>query len=199
MSLLALLPLLVTAPDVGPPPIDPAEALTSPPTAERGDASIPLADPSSDGTRRFRCDGTDAAFFEEMNAAGTLGYGETWDAHVCDEGVAIYGEGATSRWRDLRRRPMGPTDREQMLALVMPMVAIGGLFFVVLAAFTLALVARWRRAVVLDATCRACDASIPIPSDGGAVQHLFCPMCGAPCTVDVTGRGKAAVARTRPA
>jgi hypothetical protein len=147
----------------------------------------------------YRCDGTDPFFFEELERAGDVGYGETWDETLCDEGVAIYAEGATSRWKAFRtpRRPPRPSDEEQMLALVMPMFAVGGLGALFLAAAALAAASRLRKRVVLEVPCPSCEAPLPIPVDDTAAHQLFCPLCGAACAVDVEGRGARATARAR--
>lgn len=149
--------------------------------------------------RAFRCDGTDPYFFEELQKAGRVGYGETWDETLCNEGVEVYADGATSRWRALRT-PKGAqktSNQDQMLALVMPAVAVGGMGAVFLAAAALAASARLRRRVVLEVPCPSCSASLPIAVDDVSAHHLFCPMCGAACAVDVRGRGKEASAVAR--
>jgi hypothetical protein len=157
---------------------------------------ITAPDTLEGGARAFKCDGTDPFFFEELNNAGRLGYGETWDEHICDEGAEVYGEGATSRWKAFKPRPRArATDEEQALALVLPLVSIGGLFAVGLAAAALAFAQRLRRQPVLTAGCPACDAELPVSLESGRTQHMFCPMCGAPCTVDIEGKGKTATAR----
>ena len=43
----------------------------------------------------------------------------------------------------------------------------------------------------------ACAGELPISGENGATQHLFCPMCGAPCTVVVTGKGQQMRAEAR--
>src|SRR5438128_2053486 len=59
--------------------------------------AVNAADPAA-----FHCDGTDFSFFDEMQKNGALGYGETWDEHICDEGSEVYAEGADARWKALR-------------------------------------------------------------------------------------------------
>lgn len=150
---------------------------------------------SQDG---FRCDGTDPLFFEEMKKAGTLGYGETWDETICDEGLAIYGEGATSRWSAFKqKRPYRASGEKQMLALVMPMIAVGGVAAVLLGASALAFASRLKKRVILDVACPACDAELPVAADDKSGHQLFCPVCGAGCAIDVQGKGKHATARAR--
>lgn len=148
----------------------------------------------------FRCDGTDPFFFAELDRAQAdmVGYGETWDERICDEGAEIYAEGSTSKWRAFKRKRIRATDDEQALALVLPMVSFGGLAAVALAAAALALAARLRRIVVLQAPCPACEAELPIESHEHT-EHMFCPMCGAPCIVEVQGKGKLATATARAA
>lgn len=160
---------------------------------------VKTAPPSHAASSGFRCDGTDPFFFEELEKAGTLGYGETWDETLCNEGVELYAEGVTGRWKAFRqpRRPPRPSDEDQMLALVMPMFAIGGLAAVFLAAAAVAAVSRLKKRVVLDVPCPACAAPLPIPVDDESAHRLFCPMCGVACAVDVEGRGSGATARAR--
>ncbi len=146
----------------------------------------------------IRCDGTNAAFFEELDEAQQhkVGYGETWDEHVCDQGVAVYAPGADGRWKDMRTpRSLHVSDEDQMLALVMPMAAVGGLGAIFLGAAALAAVSRLKRRVILEVPCPSCEAPLPIPVDDKSGHQMFCPMCGAACSVAVTGKGKAAQAR----
>lgn len=163
------------------------------PAADPAPASVA---PAGSG---FRCDGTDPFFFEELEKAGDLGYGETWDETLCDEGVEMYAEGTTSRWQAFRapRRPPRVSDEDQMLALVMPMFAVGGIGAIFLAAAALAAASRLKKRVVLEVACPSCDAPLPIPVDDESAHKLFCPLCGAACAVDVTGKGKNATARAR--
>jgi hypothetical protein len=147
----------------------------------------------------LRCDGTDEALFDELHKAESgdhVGYGETWDEHVCDDGAEIYAEGADGRWKNMRtKRSRVVSDEDQMLALVMPMAAVGGLGAIFAAAAALAAVMRLRRRHVVEVACPACDASLPIAVDDKLAHQLFCPMCGEACRVEVTGSGKNATAR----
>lgn len=158
----------------------------------------PAAAPSGGaGARPFRCDGTDPFFFAEMDGAGKVGYGETWDSRVCDEGVAVYAEGATSRWAAFKRPRRPATDDEQALALVLPITVGGGLALIFGVAGVLSLVNRLRRRVVLEAPCPSCSAALPVEASEGGTQ-LFCPMCGAACAIVIQGRGKTAHAHASP-
>ncbi len=172
-----------------------ALVLAAPVNADAGTSpSAPAA--AASAPRAFRCDGTDAFFFQELNQAGAVGYGETWDASVCDEGVAVFAEG-DRRWRDLRRtrRPVSPD--EQALAMVVPLSVGGGLAAIVGAAALMGALSRLRRRTVLEAPCPSCAASLPVEAGEGGTQ-LFCPMCGAACAITVQGRGRAATARASP-
>ena len=143
----------------------------------------------------LRCDGTDPQLFEEMQKNGTLGYGETWDEHTCDQGVDTFAEGADARWAKMRTpRKHVVSAEDQMLALIMPMAAVGGLGAIFLGAAAVAAVTRMRRRIVLEVACPSCEAPLPIAVDDKS-HELFCPMCGAACRVEVTGKGKAARAR----
>jgi hypothetical protein len=169
----------------------PAAASLTPPAHAAPDLSA--SDPQA-----FRCDGTDEAFFAEMKQAGRVGYGETWDEHVCDQGVEVYGEGANSRWSAWKKRTRPrATEEDQALALVLPLVSFGGLGAVALAAAALAFAQRMRRLPVLNVACPSCDAELPVAQEQGKLQHMFCPMCGAPCSVHIEGKGKTASARAR--
>lgn len=145
----------------------------------------------------FRCDGTDPFFFEELKSSGTLGYGETWDETLCDEGLEIYGEGANSRWRAFKQKRPYKNPENQMLALVMPMFAMGGMAAVLLGASALAFASRMKKRVVLNVPCPACDTELPIAVDDESARNLFCPACGAACAIDVQGKGKSATAHAR--
>lgn len=166
--------------------------------AEPAPAAAPATAPSGGaGARPFRCDGTDPFFFAEMDGAGKVGYGETWDSRVCDEGVAVYAEGATSRWAAFKRPRRPATDDEQALALVLPITVGGGLALIFGVAGVLSLVNRLRRRVVLEAPCPSCSAALPVEASEGGTQ-LFCPMCGAACAIVIQGRGKTAHAHASP-
>jgi hypothetical protein len=150
----------------------------------------------------FHCDGTDPFFFAEMADAGTLGYGETWDEHVCDEGADTFAPGADSRWKKMRTpRVFRVSPEDQMLALVMPMAAVGGLGAIFLAAGAIAAVGRMKKRVVLEVACPSCDAPLPVPvddakaGDSGRELGMFCPMCGTACRVAVEGKGADVAAR----
>ena len=151
---------------------------------------------AADAGAALHCDGTDPQLFEEMENNGTLGYGETWDEHVCDEGYDTFAEGADGRWRNMRTpRSKQVSQEDQMLALVMPVAAVGGLGAIFLGAAALAAVTRMKKRVILEVACPACAAPLPIPVDDVSAQSLFCPMCGAACRVEVTGKGADAKAR----
>jgi hypothetical protein len=145
----------------------------------------------------LRCDGTDAFFFAEMNAS-MVGYGETWDETLCDEGLAIYGEGASSRWPAWRRaRTYKKSAEDQMLALVMPMFAIGGTGAVFLGASLVAFASRRKKRVVFAVPCPSCAAELAVALDDETARQLFCPACGVACGIDVRGAGASAIASAR--
>jgi hypothetical protein len=149
----------------------------------------------------FHCDGTDPYFFAEMADAGMLGYGETWDEHVCDEGTDTFAPGADARWKKMRTpRVFRIRPEDQALALVMPMAAVGGLGAIFLAAAAIAAIGRMKKRTVLEVACPSCDAPLPVSLDdvtsgGKGEAGMFCPMCGAACRVAVEGKGKSATAR----
>ncbi|MBI1947051.1 MAG: hypothetical protein HYS27_15245 [Deltaproteobacteria bacterium] len=153
-------------------------------------------DAPSAAPRPFRCDGTDGFFFDELQRAGKVGYGETWDATLCDEGAAVYAEG-DARLRSVRRTRRPATKDEQALAMVVPLTVGGGLTFIVGAAAVLGWLGRLRRRVVLEAPCPSCGAALPVEAGEGGTQ-LFCPMCGAACAIVIQGRGRNASAHASP-
>lgn len=162
-------------------------------------AAVPLAPPpstSSGPARAFRCDGTDAFFFHELERAGTVGYGETWDAALCDEGAAVYAEG-DARLRSAKRTRRPATKDEQALAMVVPLTVGGGLAVILGAAAALGVLSRMRRRLVLEAPCPACAAPLPVEASERGTQ-LFCPMCGAACAIVIQGRGSTASAHASP-
>lgn len=157
------------------------------------DASATAQDASG-----FRCDGTDPFFFEEMNKAGMVGYGETWDESICDQGLAVYGEGASSKWKAFKyKRPYRKSAEDQMLALVVPMVAAGAFAAVFAASSLLAFASRMKKRIVLSVPCPACAAELAIALDDEAGRQLFCPSCGAACGIEITGTKKDATATAR--
>jgi hypothetical protein len=135
------------------------------------------------------CDGTDAALLAELDEAMRtgIGYGETWDETICNQGTAVAGFAAPHP----KRRPKS-SGEEQFLALVMPMVAFGGLGFAVVVAAIFGFIARSKKTIVKDVPCPHCDTVLPITLDGSSI-HLFCPACGKGCLLEVRGRGKDAV------
>jgi hypothetical protein len=85
---------------------------------------------------------------------------------------------------------------DQFFALAIPLMAgVVGVFAVVVAAL-IGLFLRLRRQVVLDVGCPSCPMRFPFVV--GESPQLFCPACGAPCRVDVTGAAGHAVAHAVP-
>jgi hypothetical protein len=135
--------------------------------------------PSAFADEGFRCPGDDPFFFEEMRSAGWVGYGETWDLTICDQGVPVYAEGATTAWPDFRlRRPARPPiDEKDILfyATILPYALFGGLAFVFGAAWLIALVQGRKRTPFAMVACGACGVRVPITAREVGV---FCPSCG---------------------
>ena len=50
----------------------------------------------------YDCDAENLWLFEEIEAAGWVGFGETWDFESCGFGRNIYFEGTRRVWRDMR-------------------------------------------------------------------------------------------------
>jgi hypothetical protein len=138
---------------------------------------------------QFHCDGKDAALFEEMKASGTVGYGETWDATVCDQGLEVYAEGTTSRWSVFQPKKRRLTKEQEMLGNLVPATGAVALGVVGAAAGLMALVSRRaRRSRVVEAPCPGCGAQLPILLDDPSSHGLFCPVCGTGSYADVTGK-----------
>jgi len=139
-----------------------------------------------------RCPGDNAAYFEEIQANGWVGFGETWDFDVCDEGFEIYAEGANSRWRAMR--PVLANKKPQTLGLdaedilfystALPYGAFGTLGLVFVIAWIASLLSRRRQAPTVVVTCTGCQRGVPVrPEEGG----VFCPACGTVALVGLTG------------
>jgi len=80
----------------------------------------------------FRCDGTNQAFFEEVNAAGWTGFGETWDWYtycVTPDSRDVFMSGATRRWRKMRPQwSMCPSCSSKTPVYLDDPLEAGGLF-----------------------------------------------------------------------
>ena len=138
----------------------------------------------------FRCPATNVAFFEEIKKAGWLGYGETWDMNTCGEGYDVFAEGATSRWRKMRRQfhvfYRLNVDAE-FYTFVLPAVTFGSLAVMLAIAWVVAFFVRRRKVVVVDVPCPACSVNIPVPLTDLSQGSLFCPACGGASVVVVDG------------
>lgn len=133
--------------------------------------------------RNFHCDGTDPALFQEMDEAGWLGYGETWDLHTCGEGAQAFVAGMNPRWRAWRS-PRGREKRQQEMsfyAAFFPFVAFGGIGSMFGVAWILAMIQRRRRTPRQFLFCADCDISIPVSADDPGLRNAFCPACGRAC------------------
>ena len=158
----------------------------------------------------FVCDGTDFELLADVDEAfrSRVGYGETWDESICDEGLlSVYSEGVNSRWPAYRRlqkpkapavpmvakpqpAPIGPDFakgekrlNDQFFALFMPVFAAAACGFALLVAAVIGLFLRLRKTIVVDVACPACQMAIPFVV--GESLQLFCPGCGDPCRVDL--------------
>lgn len=146
---------------------------------------------STTHAQSLRCPGDNAAYFEEVQANGWVGFGETWDFDVCDEGLEIYAEGANSRWRAMR--PVLANKKPSTLGLdaddilfystALPYGAFGTLGLVFVIAWIASILSRRRQAPSVVVTCGGCGRGVPVrPEEGG----VFCPACG---TVALVGAG----------
>jgi len=176
---------------------------------------------------RFHCDGTDSALIAEVNAAfaSGIGYGETWDETVCNQGNLILGDGV--RLRKVKAKVLEPVIpepdilvgdgvlaatgpvvaaeeiltpfqrkmRDQYFAIFIPVFGFVGFIFCALVAVIIFFVMR-RKQVVVEVACPACRVSMPFVV--GESTEIFCPACGAPCRVDVEKRGDIHLASAIP-
>lgn len=137
---------------------------------------------------RFHCDGKDEALFEEMKKSGAVGYGETWDATVCDQGLEVYAEGTTSRWAAFKPKKRRLTAEQEMLGNLVPVSGAIALGFVGVAAGLMALVSRRaRKTKVVEAPCPSCGTKLPILVDDPSTHGLFCPVCGTGSYAEIKG------------
>ena len=147
-------------------------------------------EPSST-TAGLRCPGDNPAYFDEIQENGWVGFGETWDFDVCDDGVAIYAEGANRRWRAMRPKlanrpamPASPIDAADILfySTALPYGAFGTLGLVFVIAWIVSLLQRKKQAPTVVVTCTGCHRGVPVrPEEGG----VFCPACGTVALVDI--------------
>lgn len=148
-------------------------------------AAVPAA---ADGG--WRCDGTNASFFEEVEAAGWTGFGETWDWDTyCknDNAREIFASGATRRWRKMRpqwSRLAAPKFDQEFYSKVFPAIAFGAIGLIFVIAWGMGVLHRRRKTRVVDLACPSCSAEIPVNLDDPAASGgVFCPTCGTMCSV----------------
>lgn len=167
--------------------------------------AVPAAADVAQKPDLYDCDGTDELLLKEIDAAfeSGIGFGETWDETVCEEGLlSVYAEGANGRWPDLRRKtPPKPTlpqkpvlsiaearaAEDNFFALAMPIFGLGAVGFASVIAAVIGLFLRLRKVVRLDVPCPACRTELPFIV--GESANLFCPRCGGACRVDVKKQG----------
>lgn len=165
-----------------------------------GVALLPGPALAEDDDGPFHCDGTDPALFLEMQEAGWVGYGETWDQETCGQGATIYAAGAR-QWADMRPKwslAALPEMDVQFYSTVFPVVAFGGLASIFGIAWLAAFLQRRRRVRVATLSCPSCETELQVTLDDPALRSLFCASCGAPCVVVDHGerRPRAAAAGT---
>jgi len=152
-------------------------------SSAHADDVVEPSDGAVDLDEEFRCPADSPEFWAEVREAGWVGYGETWDLHTCDEGVEVFAEGASRRWKKMRPqlangglpRVMDAEDVE-FYATVLPYGAFGSLGVIFVLAWLFALIQRRRAEPVEVVACPSCAVEIPIRPDEGGV---FCPACGA--------------------
>ena len=169
---------------------------------------------------QYACDGTDEFLLAEVDEAFRtgIGFGETWDENVCDEGLlSVYANSAagraTARWPAWRKPKVEPAPRAPMLsaeaalakrmedqffALAMPMFGAVAFAFAAAIAALISVFLRLRKQIVIDVACPnpACKTALPFVV--GDALSIFCPRCGGACRVDLHGSGKATTATAVP-
>jgi hypothetical protein len=220
MRLLSALLLVVTpalADPAAPPLSAPGAAHAAAPAAGDVDDDDEGANEDDVNGWVFRCDGTDEALLREFDEAfrTRVGYGETWDESICNQGLMVVGDGVRVGPRKKKVAPPAPAAapaaapalpkgpptleqrmNDQFFALAIPaMAGVAGVFAIVVAAL-IGLFLRLKKQVVVDVACPACPTSFPFVV--GESTQLFCPACGAACRVDILWNGKLARANAVP-
>jgi hypothetical protein len=178
---------------------------------------------AGDADWRFHCDGTDPWLLAELDEAmrSGVGYGETWDETVCNQGNLVLGEGV----RPVKPKPKidpasvavaapvaPPTPaaapekpaltplqqrmQDQYFAIFIPVFTLFALALSALIAAVVVFFLRRRQQVVVAVGCPSCRTQIPFVV--GEVPTLFCPACGNACRVDVDLAGDHAIAAAVP-
>jgi hypothetical protein len=167
---------------------------------------------------QFQCDGTDPLLLAELEQAfeSGIGYGETWDETVCNQGPMVLGDGvrlpktpeqiaaaneakaakAAAAAAEAARieaakpklTPLQQKMEDQFFALFIPVFVFFAGGFAVLLAAVIAVLLRTRKQIVVDVSCPSCQMRIPFVV--GESPHLFCPSCGGACRVSVETTGK---------
>lgn len=170
---------------------------------------------------RFHCDGTDPWLLSELDEAmrSGVGYGETWDETVCNQGNLVLGEGV----RPVKPRrdpavaaatspppvstpppppekpaltPLQQRMQDQYFAIFIPVFTLFSVGLAALVAAVIVFFLRRRKQVVVAVGCPSCRTEIPFVV--GEMPTLFCPACGNACRVDVDLAGGQAVAAAVP-
>lgn len=172
---------------------------------------------------QYQCDGTDGELIAEIQQAfeSGIGYGETWDATVCNQGLMVLGDGvrppkpkptpeqlaalqasaqlkadeATAKLAAQEAAKLSPSEQkrqDQYFAIFVPVFGFMAAMLAILLAAVIAVLLRLRKQVLVEVNCPACRTSIPFIV--GESVHLFCPACGGACRVSVEMHGKTASA-----
>lgn len=182
-------------------------------------AGAPGAGPSSSSSSpnpewQYACDGTDEFLLAEIDEAfrSGVGFGETWDGSVCDEGLLnVYAEGVAARWPEFKKKPkvapagaveaprqpmlsaeaaLAKRMEDQFFALAMPIFGAVAFAFAAAVAALIGVFLRLRKQIVIDVTCPNMACKTALPFIVGDSKQIFCPRCGGACRVDLHGTGK---------
>lgn len=178
----------------------------------------------------FQCDGSDPELIAEIDAAfeSGIGYGETWDESVCNQGLMVLGDGvrtpeqlaAAKAKAEARREAVAASFREaaakaDAIEAAKPKLSplqkkmedqFFALFIPVFAFFGAAFAVLLAAVIAIFMRTRkqiVVEVGCPtcktsIPFVVGESPHLFCPACGGACRVSVEMQGKNALAMAIP-
>lgn len=174
---------------------------------------VPADAADADAGWEYACDGTDEVLLEEINEAFRtgVGYGETWDGTICNQGLLVYGKGIRRirTWEERRdawlaseaekeaaanvvgedglsarqRDELAFKMDQRFMSMFIPIVGIGALALCILLGAAGIVFVRTRKQILVDVGCPRCRTVMPFIV--GESPQLFCPACGAACRVDI--------------
>ena len=178
----------------------------------------------------FQCDGSDPDLIAEIDAAfeSGIGYGETWDETICNQGLMVLGDGVRTTEQVAAARARAEARREATAAEFRAAAAKAdaveaakpklsplqqkmedqffALFIPVFAFFGAAFAILLATVIVIFMRTRkqivvevGCPTcKMSIPFVVGESPQLFCPACGGACRVSIEMQGKTPLAMAIP-